>query len=484
MPRGLPVEQMKPHGGPSDSGVFGIVLGVVTVIALVIFIPAIILMEANVGRSDAWPLTMGVLLMAGIRLAFLVRSGQRRLFEFIFWLFTYVFFGLAPTVQLRADEMPTTTKGLDPALDMPTAILSLAGILGFAVGFRLVKNLRGKAVTNGVPRVVSIPRLTILTGIALLASLYYLARMGIGVLFSSRAEFGATQNELWPDPSTGALISAVSAFPILVAAHGWWSVAHGRKNSRSVRALAVLLTAISLFLTNPISSARYHFGVVWGSFLGTAGAYKTTRRTSVTMIGIVMGLLFLFPVADLFRRQDVVAAQRSGFLSEYAGNGDYDAFGQLSNAVLYNATEPFQFARQLMGSVLFWVPRSIWSGKPVDTGNLLAEFRGYGFTNLSAPIWAELLLNFGVIGVVIASIGVGALLGRLDSRFMRSEGFGVDAIMASILPFYLLILMRGSLLQATGILVVLVFSIIFIGRKDPQRAKEHGCDHGIHGHPY
>lgn len=475
------MERPKLRAIPVDTGVFGIVLGVITVIALVIFIPAIILTEANVGRSNAWPVTMGILLLSGIRLSFLVHAGERRLFEFIFWLFAYVFFGLAPTVQLRADEMPTTTKGLDPALDMPTAILALAGILAFAVGFRLVKNSHGTVDANVAPRVVSIPRLAILTGVALLASTYYLSRVGIGVLFSSRAEFGAAENELWPDPSTGALISAVSAFPILVAAHGWWSVAHGSKNSHSVRILAGVLTALSLFLTNPISSARYHFGVVWGSFLGTAGAYKTARRTSITMLGIVGGLLFLFPVADLFRRKDVVAAQRSGFLSEYAGNGDYDAFGQLSNAIFYNATEPFQFAHQLMGSVFFWVPRSIWSNKPSGTGSVLAEFRGYNFTNLSAPIWAEMLLNFGVIGVVIASIAVGALLGRLDRRFMRSEGFGVDAIMASILPFYLLILMRGSLLQATGILVVLVFSIIFIGTKNPPRAKQDWGTRGIHG---
>lgn len=451
----------------ADSGVFGIVLAVIAVIALVVVIPAMILAEPNTGRSSAWILTSGVLVMSGVRISYMIKSGSKRLFEFIYWLFCYVFFGLAPTVQLRMDQMPTTTKGLDPRLDVPTAIFSIAGILAIALGFSLAGRFPGKGHGERPIHVISVLRLSLLTGGAVLASIYMLARTGIGALFSSRAEFSDVKSQLWPDPSTAAMIAAVSAFPILIAAHGWWEVSRSGKNKRAKRVLAMMLTVASLLITNPISSARYHFGVVWGSFLGTAGAYRNPRRTSVTMISIVLGLLFLFPVADLFRRKDIVSVQRTGFLSEYAGNGDYDAFGQLSNSLLYNATEPFSFGHELLGSLFFWVPRSIWSDKPTGAGVLLAEFRGYNFTNLSAPIWAELLLNFGLYGAVLASVLIGFLLGRLDARFMRSQGQGGDAIMASVLPFYLLILMRGSLLQATGILITLIFSMLFVGKRGP-----------------
>lgn len=443
-----------------------IVLAICTAIALVVVVPTLILIQPNVGRSKGWMITGIILLISGIRIVFLIYKGERRLFEFIFWLFSYVFFGLAPTTQIRLDEMSTTTKALDPALDTPTALFALFGIVAFALGFQISRRMR--SATHRAPSTwsISIPRLVILSFVSVAASLYYVAKTGISVQFSSRAEISDVLTELWPEPSTAAMIGAASAFPILIAAHGWWEVSRqSPKNKGTLSVLAAVLTAMSLFITNPISSARYHFGVVWGSFLGTLGAYRTRKGTSLTLVGIIFGLLFVFPIADMFRRKNVVASARSGFLDEYAGNGDYDAFGQLSNALLFNDTEPLAFGRQMMGSLLFWVPRSIWPDKATGTGVLLAESRGYNFTNLSAPIWAELLLNFGLIGAVIASVFIGILLGRLDNRFIASHEPGVDSIVASVLPFYLLILMRGSLLQATGILVVIIFSILFIGGK-------------------
>lgn len=455
----------------SERSVAGIVLGFTAVLALVVVVPALILVEPNVGRSAAWPLTFGILILSGLRLAVLIAVGDRKLFEFIFWLFTYVFFGLAPTVQMRTGLMPGTTPGLDPALDMPTAVLSIVGVLAMAAGFLIASRARSRrSIVATPPRDVDLTRLVILTVIGIAGAIYYVSRIGVAILFSSRAQFGAAEAQIWPDPTTTAVFSAIGAFPALIAAHGWWFVASRSERAGWPRTVAIALTALSLLVTNPISSARYHFGVVWGSFLGPAKVYATRLSTSITMIAIVLGLLFLFPVADLFRRQNVVNATRTGFLSEYAGNGDYDAFGQLSNAILYSVSEPFRFGRQFLGVVFFWVPRSIWADKPTDTGTLLAQFRGYSFTNLSAPIWAEMLLSFGVVGVIVLSVLFGFFLGRLDRRLVDSDLTGITGILGSVLPFYLLILMRGSLLQATGILVALVASVLFI-RGRPIRAE-------------
>ncbi|MGI3785393.1 MAG: hypothetical protein ACRYG2_31970, partial [Janthinobacterium lividum] len=84
------------------------------------------------------------------------------------------------------------------------------------------------------------------------------------------------------------------------------------------------------------------------------------------------------------------------------------------------------------------------------------------FTNLSAPIWAEMLLNFGLWGVPVLSLLMGYALGRLDRAFRDLPESGALPIATAVLPFYLLILLRGSLLQATGSLVVLLASIAFI----------------------
>jgi hypothetical protein len=457
-----------PQTGVDDEGdrFLGTVLGYATFGALGLIVPYLIFSTPDAGRSSGWVLTFVILMLSAVRLSFLVAAGERRLFEFIFWVFSYVFFGLAPTVQIRGDRMPTTTLDLDPTLDVPTAALALCGVAAFAGGFAYAHRRHGLPQRPPREHVIHRGRLVVLTIVGFASTGYYLSKVGVGNLFTSRAEFGDIENVLWPDPTVSAIVGAISAVPILIAAHGWWNVTRSAERKSTGRMVAMVLTAISLFVTNPVSSARYHFGVIWGSFLGPLGAYSTRRRTSFTMIGVIVGLLFLFPIADLFRRKDSINAVRTGFLAEYQGNGDYDAFGQLSNALLMTQTTPLQPGRQLLGLLLFWVPRSIWGDKPNGTGVVLAEFRGYNFTNLSAPIWAEMLVNFGVLGVIVLSALVAIGLGRLDRNYGAMAATGVGAIAASVLPFYLLILLRGSLLQAMGTLVLIVLSLAFIsGRR-------------------
>lgn len=462
-------------GGPpppvaEPSPLLGTVLGFATFGALGLVVSFLVMAEPDSGRSHAWPVTFAIMLLSAVRLSMVVAAGQRRMFEFIFWLFCYVFFGLAPTVQMRLDDMPGTTLDLDPVLDLPTALLALGGVLGIGLGFAIANRRASRRAGGELPSPewtyeLNGPGLVALTGVGLLLAAYYVAKVGPSTLVSSRVGSSTIEDTLWPDPSVAGIVRAGSSFPILIAAHGWWSLSRRVAWRRPAKLVAAVLTAVTMAVTNPISSSRYASGVVWGSFVGPAGAYTTARRLAGTMVGIVGGLLFLFPLADLFRRVNTVNASRTGFLAEYAGNGDYDAFGQLSNALLYDRTMPLAFGRQLMGQLLFFVPRSIWTDKPTGTGVLLAQFRGYRFTNLSAPIWAELLLNFGIIGVLVGSVLIGLGLGRLDEAFRRRTQSSTVVIASAVLPFYLLIVLRGSLLQATGSLVVIVGSLLIISRR-------------------
>jgi hypothetical protein len=114
--------------------------------------------------------------------------------------------------------------------------------------------------------------------------------------------------------------------------------------------------------------------------------------------------------------------------------------------------------------LFFWVPRSIGPDKPIDTGILLANFRGYSFTNLSSPLWAEFAINFGVVCTLLLMIGFGAGVVILDLRLPRAFAVGgTAAIIGAILPAYMIILLRGSLLQASGGLFVMIASMAFLG---------------------
>jgi peptidoglycan/LPS O-acetylase OafA/YrhL len=111
--------------------------------------------------------------------------------------------------------------------------------------------------------------------------------------------------------------------------------------------------------------------------------------------------------------------------------------------------------------VLFWVPRGIWPTKPLDSGVEVGLWMSSANVNLSSPLWAEAWINFGVPGVVVTL----ALLGLVSRRF--DSGFGAGKVSAnavgylgvSILAGYMFILLRGSLLQSMGRLMVLAVAV-------------------------
>lgn len=440
------------------------VLGGGLPIALVAAVP-------DVGRSSAWPLTLGVMVWAGVRLSVLCADGHPRLFDYFFWIFTYIFMGLAPTVQIRADLVSTTTPGVDPSLDVPAALVVVLGIAMYEVG-RLVA--ASGADRSEVPPIDGLPlgvgsisagRTVILVVVGLLATAYLLLSTGAGSLWANRVVALSAREVAWPDPTVRSIVLAVARYPLLVGAGALTLLRRAESNPAVRRASLVgLAVAISLVVitTNPINSARYPFGTAAFAIAVYLGAVRTAARARATMVATAVGFLFAFPLADAFRRADGVRAQRGGFFAEYLSNPDYDAFWQIANAYAYAHDGYVQPLRQLAGSLLFWVPRVIWPSKPVDTSILLAQYRGYQFDNLSAPLWAEALVNGGVVGVVLTFVLLGYFLRRFDARLpgaFRLGGFW--GIAGAIFPVYMTILLRGSLLQATGSLFVLIACLLF-----------------------
>jgi hypothetical protein len=445
-------------------------LGVVAALVFVFVLPlTTLILVPDQGGHLASVVTWLLMLASGWRMAVLVHSGRRRMFEFIYSAFVYLFFGLAPTVQLRTNHLPSTTPGVRTDLLLYAALLAAAGVcsgyVGFALGYR---SNRVDRTTERAPG-IHLPRLRLLTAIALFFTGYYLYAIAPTSLFADRQSFGSEWYIHFPDVSTAWIVQALGTAPLLVVGHAWLQRRNIGAPAHPRRLLAVLLLAGAMLLVNPVSSARYTSGTVWGSVLAGLGVFKSRLRTSLFMVAILTGLLFVFPVLDAFRYAGTVHGARSGFFAEYAGNGDYDAFAQLVNTAEYVSSPAWVPLRQFLGPLFFWIPRGVWPEKPLDTGVLLAQFKDYSFTNLSAPIWSELLVNVSVVGLVLGSLLIGWLLGKGD-RASESWNSGVPRISASILPFYLLILLRGSLLQATGTAIVLAMSLLFIRTRNPAYA--------------
>lgn len=447
------------------------ILFLVTSLAVLsVGIPAFLVADvADLPRSDAWIMTLALVVWAGVRLSFLWVRGTPRLFDFFFWLFVYIFMGIAPTAQILSGLTSTTTPGVDTGLDMPTAGVVLLGVLCYEIG-RLLWMLR-ESRRHGEGRRVAVRSVSswgtvVLSLISLALSGYVLSRLGAVALLGSRDAAAAARAAVWPDPAVRSVVFASGIYPLLVSVGALAQLRRTASNDQSRRIAligAVAGAAILLLIVNPVTSARYSFGTVAFALAVFAGAVATRRRARITMLAAIAGFLFVFPIADAFRRADGEVSTRSGFFAEYLSNPDYDAFWQVANALSYWLDGLVTPLSQFAGSVLFWVPRALWANKPTDTGILLAEYRGYAFDNLSAPTWAEALVNGGIIAVVIAFLLIGVVLRAMDSRTVPAfRAGGVWAIVGGILPVFMTILLRGSLLQATGALFLTIVCIIVV----------------------
>lgn len=419
-------------------------------------------------RNPWW--ATAIIAVSGLAYAGVIASARRQLFAMVLWLFTYIFMGMAPYVQYRLEVLPGTTPFVNTDLYPTAGTLALTACLAVLVGNFLAGQSR-RPLHALKQSVVDPRRANMLTAAALLMFLYHAAQIGFSSFLLSRTEIAEVRLSVWADSTVATLMTGGMQMALLVGFIAQMTVREQRK-AAGLRAkwLPVLVNgAVLLFAVNPVSSPRYVFGTVALAILATLGAYATMTRFRVMAVAAMVGMLTVFPIADVFRHTTEANVEARGVVDSLT-TGDFDAFNQLTNAINYVATEGITYGGQLLGVLLLWVPRSVWPNKPTDTGILLAEHMGYDFANLSAPIWAELFINFGWIGMVLGIATLGYFIRRWDTRahaYLRV--YRIPPLLVCSTAFYLVIFLRGSMLAVSANLLVILVASWFVVRKRPAR---------------
>jgi hypothetical protein len=415
--------------------------------------------------GNATALAILVLVISGARFSRLLGLGELRLMEFSFWTFTYIFMGLAPLVQMRSSDYPGTTPNPSLQLNSIAMFVVLTGAVFAWLGTLWRSSPKHQPVAE-----VSAPRVILLAGFGLVANAYWVAKVGPAAILGRRADLGNLIETTWQNPALSAMVGAFSKLPLLVT---WLGLLQWRRQRREAGQktsviLPVVVGCALLFSVNPISSARYIFGSVFLSFLMGLGAFDSARKVRLMSAMFFLALIFVFPLADAFRYAG--DPDWSGILTlSSLTTGDFDSFVQVNNTLKYVAANGVTWGVQALGVLLFWVPREWWPAKPLDTGVLLAQFRGYSFENLSAPIWSELFINGGWLALVLGMFLLGVYMRKRDDSSVALNAIGQQpSILDMIVPFYLVFMLRGSLLQAMSYLLVTVICTAFIAKRSPK----------------
>lgn len=437
--------------------------GSLVALALCGLLPLMLIASTPAPVLSAWPLALVSSIVAGMRFTWAVSTSMRRLYEMMTWLFIYLFLGLAPLVQLRRGIDPGTTPNLFHEYDSVALTLVIVFEITLIAGSSFARRYE-PSDSNERPSISPSTRpihrgRLIFALVALLGvSTFYIARVGPSSIWSSRVDRGAAAAVGFGDDVVTTILTAVVTLGLLVAVVALLQHRRERRIAGHKGGLLLLVVSVGflLFLANPIGSPRFVLATVYLGLLAGAGVFSHTSRFRGVSVAAIGGMFLIFPILDTFRFSTQTAAQFTDPVTSLI-RGDYDSYAQIVNTAWSVDQTGITWGNQLLGVLLFWVPRSSWPTKPQDTGIFLAEQRGYVFENLSAPFPAELYVNFGWIGVIIGGFILGVALRKLDiSSECRLRVIGTPTILGSIIPFYLLLLLRGSLLQAAANLAVML----------------------------
>jgi hypothetical protein len=452
-----------------------------------ILTPAMIIRFTGVASNWYWLWSLPAILICAARFAWLMGNGERRLFEMIFWGYSYGFMGLAPLTQLREGLWPDTVPHIDNSYIAAGALIAIIGCGAFLAGAgmdnatSLGRSAQAvKRAHNVANQIFSInySRTVLLCGFAILVNIYMLSRIGWFQFLLSREEVTAAASAAWPSAiHLDVMVGACSAMALLVAfiammrfryeakrAQMW-----GEKVSSTVRrsnvALIIVIGILLANTMNPLSNARQFAGTAILAAATAFGLFTTKHRFRVAGCGFLAGMFVIFPLADAFRFSREAELKATNPIQALL-SGDFDSFAQMMNGYLVAARDGIIPGRQLSGVLLFWVPRSVWSHKPVDTAQYIADGRGYSFTNLSSPLWIEFYLNGGWILLAVGMFALGFGLHRWDTRLdAQFDLYRMPGLLGCILPFFLMIVLRGPLLQAATYLGFILAFAAFVQRR-------------------
>lgn len=374
--------------------------------------------------------------------------------ELMFWIFMFYFMFFAPLVQYTRHDFPWGRLN-DTEVWKANVLLFIFSVC-FVIGTKLYREKgdktnrsRGFFITEPIESTGSFSTVLLMVSLLLLA--YTVRRKGISGLFVGRSEnvsvYAGENSSV--SMLTGSVANAFLTFATAYA------ICLAQRQKGFQRYLLPFLQLFCLLLCCfPTTLSRNKMACIYIGLLLVL--FKNFNKGSLFYWFFIGALIFLFPFMELFRFNGLLDANITGFFNNFTDRfftsyteGHYDAFFMLGQTIKYVSLHGCSHGYQLLGSVLFFVPRVFWPDKPIGSGTTVAEFLRKDFTNVSCPLMAEGYINFGIAGVVLFALIVGYWVSRLDSsswKQMENENKG-GAVYVFILPMFFFIL-RGDLLSS------------------------------------
>ncbi|MER9670164.1 O-antigen polymerase [Mesorhizobium sp. M0203] len=409
----------------------------------------LVLYPAEAGYGEFSALLLIIHVFTSVRIVVLSTNLIDNIGQICFYTFIYIWIVLIPSMQMYQETWP-----LEVFVGVETNVFVLEivaiSILAFEAG-NWTKNSRRYFAFESKAVVPKNAVIYLFFGGYSLSFTYFVLSIGdVSLLLGARVNSYAAVFE----NNTAKLVAdALFRTPIVVLCQVFFSLFLAGMHRRVVMfwPMAFASTLMLLVSNFPTAQARGRIGSVLVAFIVIWIVHQRPRLARWFPTIMCAGVLIIFPLLSQTRRQVDWESLSLGGVRQAYFQGSFDAYQMLGVIIDYTNTHGSQWGRQFLGALLFWVPRSVWPDKPIGTGAQVATDLGLSFTNLSAPLWSEAYINFGLIGVLVTFFALGRVSGAIGGAFLDKSG--AHMIFGSFFVGFQILLLRGDLMSSFTLLL-------------------------------
>lgn len=401
-----------------------------------------------------------------ISLFMIIKSSIKLCFstKTFFWIFNFFFFFVAPFLQYINDSWCLNYKTNDETILFANFLVFLwINTFIIADKIKIKKTLKFSFLKHNMicteARLPSKNACMLLLIISFFILIYMILKVGLYNLISSRS--GGFTVFSGNDSSVSSLLLYCCRNFVTFTAYIF---AYNNKKYKMQFVVSLLFLIITC---SPIAMPRFQAAVIY------MGLFLIIRKDLVTNVKIIyiflFGFMFVFPFINAFRYLAVGEVDILNTINNVFNNikveylsANYDVFVMLMKAIDYIGINGFSLGNQLLGALLFFVPRSLWIDKPIGTSFLIQYFYGFtgGAANTSCCLLAEGYFDFGIIGVIVYSFVLNKVCSYIDDFWLKNiKKFNYKKLMFFVFPTLIFFLQRGALNSVLSF----ICSYIFMG---------------------
>lgn len=376
------------------------------------------------------------------------------------YLFGFVFLGMAPFIQFQYKSIFWKGTKIDEELYVWINIILIIAICSYWISYNTFLKFPIIKIEKRILKKFKIIKpITSIKILLMLLISFLILIFKINIIGGIKPLFfrGGKILESYTGAQTSQLQNSILNYILYIipVVFFYYVLYSSNKNKNHY----ILLGLIAFLINFPLKTIRTIVGILYIPLLLKLKFFSKKNRIIYILF---ISIFLIFPILDLFRRFNgsIDIKNLKIFDLTLLKSYHFDSYQIFLRAFENNIVTN---GKQLLGVILFFIPRKFWPLKPLESGVLISQVAKLNFHMLAINFYGEGFINFGLVGVVIFAIIKGLINARLDRIYWKYVTKNKKIILFKIMYLFFLglefIIHRGPLMSVYSITIGLIVSV-------------------------